>query len=152
MVKREINHTFSTVRRIYKVSRDILEVADVWATGSSPLELQNAETKRVADTSSSRRMVMSGNYSTTTAISTLKTLLATRYLRRGDGIISMIDCRRTHRVFGQDSIGRLALPKSEKAKASDPDEYDPKNDSCIAAFVRLLADAAYSQNEATDES
>ena len=31
-----------------KVTRDILAVGDVWSYGTSPLELQNAETKRVA--------------------------------------------------------------------------------------------------------
>eukprot|EP00966_Prymnesium_polylepis_P190941 4424984-Prymnesium_polylepis.1 len=33
---------------IFKISRDILCVADVWACGTSPLELQNAETKRAS--------------------------------------------------------------------------------------------------------
>lgn len=123
---------------IFKVTRDILSVGDVWATGSSPLELQNAETKRVAESSASRRLSMTGKYTTTTAISTLRNLLATQYLRRGDGLISMRDSRRTERVFGQDSLGRLALPKVQKTPV-DMSEYDPKMDTCVKAFVRLLA-------------
>eukprot|EP00965_Chrysotila_dentata_P037668 1252815-Pleurochrysis_carterae.AAC.1 len=43
---------------IFKVTRDILEVGDVWAVDLSPLELQNAETKRVATSSGSKRLVL----------------------------------------------------------------------------------------------
>ena len=43
----------------HKVTRDILLVGDVWATDLSPLELQNAETKRVAESSGSRRLELS---------------------------------------------------------------------------------------------
>mmetsp|Transcript_7906 Transcript_7906/g.19515 ORF Transcript_7906/g.19515 Transcript_7906/m.19515 type:complete len:115 (+) Transcript_7906:311-655(+) len=69
---------------VFKVSRDILTVADLWAVCTSPLELQNADTKRVADHSSSRRPTTSRNYGTSTAISTLQHLLGTAYLRRGE--------------------------------------------------------------------
>mmetsp|Transcript_7677 Transcript_7677/g.15984 ORF Transcript_7677/g.15984 Transcript_7677/m.15984 type:complete len:415 (-) Transcript_7677:70-1314(-) len=126
---------------IFKVSRDILTVADIWSVGTSPLELQNAETQRVASSSGSRRMTMSGKYSTTLAISTLRNLLATRYLRRGDGVTSVPDSRRKERVFGADSIGRLALPASTKIEVLEP-EYNPKRDTCIKAFVRLIAACA----------
>ena len=44
---------------IYKVSRDILQVGCVWAVNVSPLELQNAETKRVAESGGSRRLTLS---------------------------------------------------------------------------------------------
>ena len=105
---------------IFKVSRDILTVADLWAVNLSPLELQNAETKRTASTGGSRRLATSSSgqarkpmrgshegparlvptrgYSTTMALSTLKNLLATQYLRRGDGIIATPESR----------VGRLA--------------------------------------------
>ena len=39
-----------------QVTRDILKVGDVWSTDLSPLELQNAETKRVAESGGSRRL------------------------------------------------------------------------------------------------
>eukprot|EP00965_Chrysotila_dentata_P068767 2272310-Pleurochrysis_carterae.AAC.1 len=50
--------TFLPHGAVFKVTRDILEVGDVWAVDLSPLELQNAETKRVATTSGSRRLVL----------------------------------------------------------------------------------------------
>ena len=46
---------------IYKCTRDILHIGDVWALDTSPLELQNANTKRVAETSGSRRMQMTSS-------------------------------------------------------------------------------------------
>ena len=49
------NHkSFLVHGAIYKVSRDIMAVGDVWAYNLSPLELQNAETKRTASSSGSR--------------------------------------------------------------------------------------------------
>ena len=41
---------------VYKVTRDILHVGDVWAFCLSALELQNAETKRVASSSGSKHL------------------------------------------------------------------------------------------------
>lgn len=132
---------------IYKITRDILQVGDVWATGSAPLELQNAETKRVAESSSSRRSTLTarGKYTTTTAISLLNHLLSTRYLRRGDGIYSMRDSRRMERVFGANGIGRLALKRSLKHEKGST--YDPRQDTCIKAFVRLLAENAMDSSD-----
>ena len=146
---------------IYKCSRDILRVADVQAYSLSPLELQNAETKRTANTGGSRRMklssegevrrpmrgvsqgpeqlVASKGYSTTMALSTLRKLLATQYLRRGDGIITTPDARRKERLFGVSGTGRLTHGsrgvKLEKLRGNG---YDPREDTCIAAFIRLL--------------
>ena len=97
---------------IYKVSRDILQVGCVWAVNVFPLELQNAETKRVAESGGSRRLTLSTEgmmrkpmrgvhdgpaarlvktkgYNTTMAISTLKNMLVGQLLRRGDGVISL---------------------------------------------------------------
>ena len=45
----------------HKVTQDILTVGDVWATDLSPLELQNAETKRVAESSGARRLELSSS-------------------------------------------------------------------------------------------
>ena len=44
---------------IYKMTRDILEVGDVWATDLSALELNNAEVKRVAKSGGSRHLTIS---------------------------------------------------------------------------------------------
>ena len=41
---------------IYKGSADILQVGDVWAVDLSPLELLNAETKRIAERSGSKHL------------------------------------------------------------------------------------------------
>ena len=41
---------------IYKSTRDILLVGDIWAVDLSPLELQNAETKRVAEDGGSKHI------------------------------------------------------------------------------------------------
>ena len=144
-----------------------MTVADLWAVNLSPLELQNAETKRTASTGGSRRLATSSSgqarkpmrgshegparlvptrgYSTTMALSTLKNLLATQYLRRGDGIIATPESRRKARLF---SSGRLTLGSSGvKLKKLTGDGYDPTADTCISAFVRLLKEAAEAQGE-----
>ena len=55
---------------IFKVTQDILEVGDVWAFNLSPLELQNAETKRTANSGGSRRLQMSSEGETRSTSST----------------------------------------------------------------------------------
>jgi hypothetical protein len=152
---------------IYKVSRDILQVGCVWAVNVSPLELQNAETKRVAESGGSRRLTLSTEgmmrqpmrgvhegparlvktkgYNTTMAISTLKNMLVGQLLRRGDGVISLPASRRHHRLFAAGGAGRTKVMSSgvkiEKLDAG----YDPLDDTCIKAFVRLLAARAHSE-------
>ena len=41
---------------VFKMTRDILTIGDIWAADLSPLELQNAETKRVAESSGARNL------------------------------------------------------------------------------------------------
>ena len=147
---------------IFKVTRGILAVGDVWALDTSALELQNAETKRTAASNGSKRMrtscggqmrtsfktkgkegpanlVKSSPYNSSMAISTLKFLLCTQYLRRGDGIIATPDSRRKERLFGSNSGGRTSHGstgiKLEKVGAT----YEPCDDTCLKAFVRMLA-------------
>ena len=122
------NHkSFLPPAACYKVGRDILEVGDVWAVNLSPLELQNAETKRTARSSGSRRLTLSTSSQmrpslrgaerpsnlitkkgcpTTAALSVLKQMLATQVLRRGDGIIATPDSQRKERLFGVHGRGR----------------------------------------------
>eukprot|EP00965_Chrysotila_dentata_P208622 6184803-Pleurochrysis_carterae.AAC.5 len=117
---------------VFKVTRDILEVGDVWAVDLSPLELQNTETKRVATSSGSKRLVLTSEgfqrqpmrgksggptqmvkmkgYSTTMALSILKNLLATQQLRRGEGFVSVPESRRNERLFGVTGAGHTKLP------------------------------------------
>ena len=143
-------------------SRDILHIGDVWAADLSPLELQNAETKRVAESGGSKRLeftaagktvlgMRSGKagpmllterkeYSTTLALSTLNNLLVTQKLRRGDGPIRYPQSRRAERLFGEE--GRTKR-KSTHIKLEKLDtDYDPRLDSCVKAFVRMMAAAA----------
>ena len=48
---------------VYKVTKDILMVGDVWRSGGmtwlEPLELQNADTKRVAEKIGAKRLELS---------------------------------------------------------------------------------------------
>ena len=79
------------------------------------------------------------------ALSTLKNLLATQYLRRGDGIIATPESRRKSRLLGS---GRLTLGSSGgKLEKLTGDGYEPRADSCLSAFVRLLKEAAESQGD-----
>ena len=63
-------------------------------------------------------------------------------LRRGDGPdgIVMPDSRRSERLFGD--AGRTSYRSSGVKLEKLEDGYDPREDSCIKAFVRLLAAAA----------
>lgn len=85
-------------------------------------------------------MVKTKGYSTTMAISTLKNMLAQRYLRRGDGIVATPASRSKERLFRQAGAGRSSVysgnVKLEKLRGSD---YEPCLDTCLKAFVRLLS-------------
>ena len=122
------------------------------------------ETKRVASSSGSRRLTMSASghmrasmrgaegpsqlvstsgYSTTMALSTLRNLLATQMLRRGDGVIATPDSRRKERLFGQHGPGRSkALSTGLKLEKLLGPDYNPIHDTCMKAFVRLCKEAA----------
>ena len=134
----------------------------MWATDLSPLELNNAEVKRVASAGGARRITVAGAseklvplpegvagpqqlvkcraFPTTMALSTLRKLLSKGYLRRGGGVACTPAARRAERLFGQ---GRT---KAERAGACKIEllgqDYDPRQDTCIKAFVRLLAQQA----------
>ena len=77
------------------------------------------------------------------ALSTLRKLLGQGYLRRGDGVVTMPAARRTARLFGE---GRT---KAKRAGACKIEllgaEYEPREDTCIRAFVRILASRAAEQ-------
>lgn len=118
---------------IFKVTANILDVGDVKAFSTSALELQNAETKRTATSSGSRRLTTSTSgvlrsshktefgpvrlsatkgYSTTMVLSTLKHLMVTNVLRRGNGVYATPESRRKERLFGVSGKGRISLPSS----------------------------------------
>lgn len=150
------HHSFLPHGAVFKVSRDILEVGDVSAHDLSPLELQNAETKRVFESGGSRHLRLSARgithkkdgeggykrivtkgYGSTAASSVLFKLLATQKLRQGDGGIAIPASRRGERLFGANAIGRSSLVKLE-IHGEDDKEYDVAKDTCLDAFVRLL--------------
>lgn len=160
---------------MFKVPRDILKVGNVHSVNLSPLELHNAETKRTAQTGASRRLttstsgecrfpmrgsqqgperlVQTKGYSTSMSLSTLKKLLTLRYLRRGDGIIATPDSRRKERLFGVAGTGRSTRMctnvKLEKLRGSG---YEPEADTCLSAFIRLLAVASSDEVAEIDAS
>ena len=137
---------------IYKTTRDILKVGDIWRYCVSALELQNAETKRVAKSGGACRQQTSGSgqtrrgaghvvsatrgYGTTQCISTLRKLLGASMLRRGDGVIALPDCRRKERLLG---VGRTKLASKLVKMEVLQNDYKPRLDTCIRAFVRCLA-------------
>lgn len=79
-------------------------------------------------------------YSTTLALSVLNNLLATQYLRRGDGIIATPESRRKERLFGACGSGRTKAGSTgvKHETMLSGDDYEPREDTCIKAFVRLL--------------
>ena len=145
-------------------TRDILLVGDVWACDLSPLELQNAETKRVASSAGSRRIEFTAEgqtlvgmrggqygperlvkvqmYSTTMALSTMNNLLVTNALRRSDGPCQILypESRRAERLFGEK--GRTKSLSSQIKMEKIGVDYYPWEDACLKAFVRFMALAA----------
>ena len=141
---------------IFKTTRDILKVGDVWRYCTSSLELQNAETKRVAKSGGSchkqtssagtRRSGGTNNllgvakatigYGTSQCISTLRKLLGAKMLRRGDGVIALPESRRKERLL---NVGRTKLASKYVKSEVLCRDYNPRLDTCIKAFVRLLA-------------
>ena len=152
---------------VYKVTRDILKVTNPWAFGIQALELQNAETKRVAQKNSARnlefcipvqtRVAMKHGQAgpmrltntnpekkgTTMAVSILNFLLTKRYLQRGDGIMQLPESRISERVFGENSSGRSKLASAGmKLELLTSEIIPPRDDSCMAAFIREIAAVA----------
>ena len=56
-------------------------------------------------------------------------------LRKGDGVIALPDSRRKERLV---AVGRTKLTSRVKMEVLKSD-YNPRLDTCIKAFVRLLA-------------
>ena len=136
---------------IFKLTRDILKVGDVFRFCLSSLELQNAETKRVAksggscrkqtSTAGTRRTLLGVakatiGYGTSQCISTLKKLLGANTLRRGDGVIALPESRQRERLL---RVGRTKLAAKWVKMEVHERDYNPRSDTCVRAFVRLLA-------------
>ena len=75
-------------------------------------------------------------YATTQCISTLRKLLGASMLRRGDGVIALPESRRKERLL---NVGRTKLASKYVKSEVLCRDYNPRLDTCIKAFVRILA-------------
>ena len=71
-------------------------------------------------------------------------------LRRGDGIMAMPASRRHERLFGKAGPGRAKLCSAGLKLEARLADYEPRKDTCIRAFVRLLAERAKARQEAQE--
>ena len=85
------------------------------------------------------------------ALGTLRTLLAAQKLRRGDGTVVMAASRRNERIFGADGRGRSKVLSSGVKIEKLAADYEPRADTCVKAFVRLIAQCA-AEGEAAAEA
>ena len=93
-------------------------------------------------------MVPTIGYSTSLAkkTKTLATLVAQQKLQLGDGIdgVTIAPTRRRERMLeGGRSRGKRVGVKLERVGS----DYNPREDSCIKAFVRLMAQVAQDHEE-----
>ena len=145
------------------MTKYILRVGDIWAVDLSPLELQNKGTKLIADKVGARRIEFASSdtteqqrkgptktlgpanlttksmYSTTTAKSTLRTLLGRQQLRRGEGVFVIPASRRNERLFGVTGSGRSTYASAGIKLENLGKDYNPREDTCVRALVRALA-------------
>ena len=105
-----------------------------------PIHSLEDRQKRMAleKTAGPGKMISTSGYSTTLALSTMRSLLALGKLRRGDGILSIPASRQTTRLFAH---GRLTLAStgSSHEKLALSEIYEPSEDTCVKAFIRFLA-------------
>merc|ERR1712032_1695249 len=82
----------------------------------------------------------------------VKCLIISQKLRRGDGPegVSMPASCRNERLFGQS--GRSSYRSNGIKLEKLGDDYEPRDDSCIKAFVRLLAQIAHAAVLAASET
>ena len=68
-----------------------------------------------------------------------KSSKTSRLLRRGDGLLKMPEARVNKRVFGESGSGPSTLPHAGvKLELVGSEMIPPREDTCLAAFVRLL--------------
>ena len=152
---------------IFKVTRDILKVANTWAFGTSSLELANADTKRVASQAASRRPTFCDYKQTRVPLAPILVWADAAHrhgqeghddghlhpqlppysrrtsARRWAGVHPRRECRPAERLFGQGSAGRMSLASAGvKLETLAGPGYDACGDTCIKAFVRRMAAAA----------
>ena len=80
--------------------------------------------------------IANAGYGTSQCISTLKKLLGANTLRRGDGVIALPESRQRERLL---RVGRTKLAAKWVKMEVHERDYNPRSDTCVRAFVRLLA-------------
>ena len=85
------------------------------------------------------QLVKTSGYAGSMAVSTLKHMLATNRLRRGDDKYCTPPSRLKERVFGGAGTGRSTRISAGQSKAKREMNYDPRADSVLDAYIRLLA-------------
>ena len=156
-----LHGSFMPHAAIYKITQSILEVGDVEAFDTSPLEMQNAETKRKArSTGATNRTTIPEGVSqrgprkeegppglhtvaaraATTATTTLKKLLTSNHLQRGkpDAPAAIPAERRTEKTFGSTGTGRSKPERSGVKLQQTSQEIRPRDDSVLLALTRMI--------------
>ena len=72
----------------------------------------------------------------------MRNMLASRTLRRGDGLIEMPASRKNERLFGVTGSGRSKGFRAGVKLENLGKDYEPRKDTCLKAFVRLCAERA----------
>ena len=103
------------------------------------MEFRDTGTTTKVEGDGTQKLLSTKGYKGSAAVTTLTTLLMKGYLRRGDGMFSFAACRRTERLFGDSGKGRSKALKFEGTAVMIGPQYDPQQDTCLAAFMRLLA-------------
>mmetsp|Transcript_4529 Transcript_4529/g.11256 ORF Transcript_4529/g.11256 Transcript_4529/m.11256 type:complete len:116 (-) Transcript_4529:152-499(-) len=94
------------------------------------------------------KLIERKGYGSSMALSVLRNLLVAKQLRSGDGVISTPASRRKERLFGTHGTGRVTLISKGTKIEKLGDDYNPREDTCIAAFVRLMGELACARAEA----
>ena len=85
------------------------------------------------------KMVETKGYSTTIALSIFRKLNARAVLRRGTSeTVAIPASRDAERVFGVSGPGRSKRLPTGPSVAQLRIGYDPRSDSCVSAFVRIM--------------
>jgi len=160
-VSLSLHGSFMPHAAIYKIMQSILEVGDVEAFDTSPLEMQNAETKRKArSTCATNRTTIPEGVSqrgprkkegppgihtvaaraATTATTTLKKVVTSTNLQRGKpGATATIAAeRRTEKTFGSTGTGRSKPERSGVKLQQTSQEIRPRDDSVLLALTRMI--------------
>ena len=114
--------------------------------GAQPDAAQyRVQAKRVPnkDENAPEKIVQTKGYGTTMAMSTLAKMLGRKALEVGEAVLQGLGIeptKRAERVFGATGPGRSKLMHAGQKHSliASQAEYDPRKDTCLEAFVRLI--------------